>query len=102
MPAKWRQKYALFTAPWQEAWAGLRGQNEGGNGNLKKSALDSIDNPRFHLPHGRVAQACPVFAGERYSTRSATAPTPHRADHTTRRLQERRKTGESYDSTGNS
>ncbi|MFE7788940.1 recombinase family protein [Streptomyces sp. NPDC057460] len=28
----------------------------GGNGNLKKSALDSIDNPQFRLPHGRVAQ----------------------------------------------
>jgi hypothetical protein len=54
--AKWRQKYALFTAPWQEAWSGLRSQNEGGNGNLKKSALDSIDNPQFRLPHGRVAQ----------------------------------------------
>ncbi|MET7861449.1 hypothetical protein ABZS81_30480 [Streptomyces sp. NPDC005318] len=24
--------------------------------NLKKSALDSIDNPQFRLPHGRVAQ----------------------------------------------
>ncbi|WP_326727664.1 hypothetical protein [Streptomyces phaeochromogenes] len=54
--AKWRQKYALFTPLWQEAWSGLRSQNEGGNGNLKKSALDSIDNPQFRLPHGRVAQ----------------------------------------------
>lgn len=43
--AKWRQKYPLFTPLWQEAWSGLRSQNEGGNGNLKKSALDSIDNP---------------------------------------------------------
>ncbi|MER5915092.1 hypothetical protein ABT124_32685 [Streptomyces sp. NPDC001982] len=40
----------------QEAWSGLRSQNEGGNGNLKKSALDSIDNPQLRLPHGRVAQ----------------------------------------------
>ncbi|MET8125874.1 hypothetical protein [Streptomyces sp. NPDC005231] len=56
MLAKWRQKYALFTPLWQEAWSGLRSQNEGGNGNLKKSALDSIDNPQFRLPHGRVAQ----------------------------------------------
>ncbi len=54
--AKWRQKYPLFTARWQEAWSGLRSQNEGGNGNLKKSSLDSIDNPQFRLPHGRVAQ----------------------------------------------
>ncbi|WP_191892169.1 hypothetical protein [Streptomyces griseoaurantiacus] len=54
--AKWRQKYALFTPLWQEAWSGLRSQNEGGDGNLKKSALDSIDNPQLRLPHGRVAQ----------------------------------------------
>ncbi|NBM21296.1 hypothetical protein, partial [Streptomyces sp. GC420] len=54
--AKWRQKYPLFTPLWQEAWSGLRSQNEGGNGNLKKSALDSIDNPQLRLPHGRVAQ----------------------------------------------
>ncbi|MGV9405150.1 hypothetical protein [Streptomyces sp. NPDC003667] len=54
--AKWRQKYPLFTSLWQEAWSGLRSQNEGGNGNLKKSALDSIDNPQLRLPHGRVAQ----------------------------------------------
>ncbi|MGW1802069.1 hypothetical protein ACWCQN_40745 [Streptomyces sp. NPDC001984] len=53
---KWRQKYPLFTPLWQEAWSGLRSQNEGGNGNLKKSALDSIDNPQLRLPHGRVAQ----------------------------------------------
>ncbi|MGV9420386.1 hypothetical protein ACWDO6_23195 [Streptomyces sp. NPDC003674] len=56
MLAKWRQKYPLFTPLWQEAWSGLRSQNEGGNGNLKKSALDSIDNPQLRLPHGRVAQ----------------------------------------------
>jgi hypothetical protein len=54
--AKWRQKYPLFTPLWQEARSGLRSQNEGGNGNLKKSALDSIDNPQLRLPHGRVAQ----------------------------------------------
>ncbi|MGW1533472.1 hypothetical protein [Streptomyces aureus] len=40
----------------QEARSGLRSQNEGGNGNLEKSALDNIDNPQFRLPHGRVAQ----------------------------------------------
>ncbi|MFD8403162.1 hypothetical protein ACFV1G_00635 [Streptomyces anulatus] len=56
MLAKWRQKYPLFTPLWREAWSGLRSQNEGGNGNLKKSALDSIDNPHLRLPHGRVAQ----------------------------------------------
>ncbi|WP_221357091.1 hypothetical protein [Streptomyces beigongshangae] len=56
MLAKWRQKYPLFTLLWQEAWSGLRSQNEGGNGNLKKSALDSIDDPQLRLPHGRVAQ----------------------------------------------
>ncbi|WP_142167908.1 hypothetical protein [Streptomyces sp. SLBN-134] len=56
MLAKSRQKYPLFTSLWQEAWSGLRSQNEGGNGNLKKSALDSIDNPQLRLPHGRVAQ----------------------------------------------
>ncbi|NEB89241.1 hypothetical protein G3I43_34550 [Streptomyces anulatus] len=54
--AKWRQTYPLFTPQWQEAWSGLRSQNEGGNGNLKKSALDSIDNAQLRLPHGRVAQ----------------------------------------------
>ncbi|MFJ6659143.1 hypothetical protein ACIQNG_22725 [Streptomyces sp. NPDC091377] len=54
--AKWRQKCPLFTPVWQEAWSGLRSQNKGGNGNLKKSALDSIDNPQLRLPHGRVAQ----------------------------------------------
>ncbi|MGW2940059.1 hypothetical protein ACWDA7_52480 [Streptomyces sp. NPDC001156] len=53
---KRRQKYPLFTPLWQEAWSGLRSQNEGGNGNLKKSALDSIDNSQLRLPHGRVAQ----------------------------------------------
>ncbi len=47
---------AFFTAPWQEAWSGQRSQNEGGNGSLRKSALDSIDNLKFHLPHGRIAQ----------------------------------------------
>jgi hypothetical protein len=54
--AKWRQEYPLFTPLWQEAWSGLCSQNEGSNGNLKKSALDSIDNPQLRLPHGRVAQ----------------------------------------------
>ncbi|MFF8616100.1 hypothetical protein [Streptomyces sp. NPDC015350] len=54
--AKWRQTYPLFTPQWQEAWSGLRSQNEGGNGNLKKSALDSIDNAQLRMPHGRVAQ----------------------------------------------
>ncbi|MER7968389.1 hypothetical protein ABTX35_05120 [Streptomyces sp. NPDC096080] len=40
----------------QEVWSGLRSPNEGGNGNLKKSALDSIGNPQLRLPHGHVAQ----------------------------------------------
>ncbi|MFJ9350770.1 hypothetical protein [Streptomyces sp. NPDC101237] len=54
--AKWRQTYPLLTPQWREAWSGLRSQNEGGNGNLKRSAFDSIDNAQLCLPHGRVAQ----------------------------------------------
>ncbi|WP_190140952.1 hypothetical protein [Streptomyces glebosus] len=54
--AKWRQKHALFSDPWQEAWSRLRSQNEGGNGNLKKEVLDSVAAPQKRMSHGRVAQ----------------------------------------------
>lgn len=60
--AKWRQKYALFSDTWQEAWSRLRSQNEGGNGNLKKGCLDSIDAPQSRLAHGRVAQTLLIAA----------------------------------------
>ncbi|MHC8564185.1 hypothetical protein ACW23B_27415 [Streptomyces albidoflavus] len=65
----------LLTPLWQEAWSGLRSQNEGGNSNLcEKSALDSIDNRQFRLPHGRrradTAQCRDHLRGESQSHRT--------------------------------
>ena len=54
--ARWRQKNILFGDEWQKAWSGLRSQNEGGNGNLKRHCQDNIANPGARLSHGRVAQ----------------------------------------------
>ncbi len=55
--ARWRQKNTLFGEQWQKAWSGLRSQNEGGNGNLKRHCQDNIASPGARLSHGRVAQA---------------------------------------------
>jgi hypothetical protein len=54
--AKWRQRYPVFSDQWQQAWSPLRSQNEGGNGNLKRFAGDTLDNPQARLAHGRVVQ----------------------------------------------
>jgi hypothetical protein len=54
--ARWRQKNIPFGDEWQKAWSGLRSQNEGGNGNLKRHCQDNIANPGASLSHGRVAQ----------------------------------------------
>lgn len=54
--ARWRQEYDLFSGPWQEAWSGLRSQNEGGNGHLKREDDDSLNKPGLRRSPGIIAQ----------------------------------------------